>query len=169
MFFGRRDTSATPDNSVSMECWDGYAASRARVTNSMVRTQVRNPIVLTGDVYAHWASDMFRDFDHPGSPVVASEFVTSSITSGADGYDERTGQHPWAAYNPNLKFWTNLRGYVNTRLTPTSFTVDYRSVPQVTSRARRVHPRPLRGDDGVRGMRQTFDNPARRGHSGAGQ
>ena len=160
VFFGRRDSTATPDNTVSMDAWDGYPASRARVTNAMVTTQVRNPIVLTGDVHAHWASEVLADFDDPGSPVVASEFVTSSLTSGGDGYDERTGQHPWAAYNPNLKFWTNLRGYVNTRITPTSFTADYRCVPQVSQKGAAAFTRAtFVVDDGVRGMRQTFDNP----------
>ena len=160
VFFSRRDTSPTPGNSVSMECWDGYAASRARVTDSWMRAQVRNPIVLTGDVHAHWASDIFQDFNAPDSPVVGSEFVTTSITSGADGYDEPTGQHPWAAYNPNLKFWTNLRGYVNTKLTPSSFTVDYRCVPKVTVKGLAAFTRArFVVDDGVRGMRKTYDGP----------
>ena len=161
VFFGRRDSTTTPDVTVSMDSWDGYPASRARVTGAWVDAQVRNPVVLTGDVHAHWASEVLADFDAPDSPVVGSEFVCSSITSTGDGYDEPTGQHPWAAYNPNLKFWTNLRGYVNTTITPEAFTVDYRCVPQVSvkdapafTRARFVV------DDGVRGMRQTFDNPS---------
>ncbi len=161
VFFSRRDTSPTPGNTVSMECWDGYSASRARVTNAWVNAQVRNPIVLTGDVHAHWASDVLQDFNNPDSPVVGSEFVTTSITSGADGYDEPTGQHPWAAYNPNLKFWTNLRGYVNTKLTPTSFTVDYRCVPKVTVKGLAAFTRArFVVDDGVRGLRKTYDNPS---------
>ena len=159
VFFSRRDTTATPDNTVSMDAWDGYSASRARVTNAWVNAQVRNPIVITGDVHAHWASDVFSDFTAPDSPVVGSEFVCSSVSSGGDGYDEPTGQHPWAAYNPNLRFWTNLRGYVNAKLTPESFTVDYRCVPQVSVKGAAAFTRAsFVVDDGVRGMRQTFDN-----------
>ncbi len=161
VFYGRRDSTPTPDNRVSMDAWDGYPASRDRVTQSWVAAGVRNPIVLTGDVHAHWASEVLTDFRAADSPVVGSEFVCSSVTSGGDGYDEPTGQHPWAAYNPNLKFWTNLRGYVNTRITPAAFEVDYRCVPRVSepgapafSRARFVV------EDGVRGMRQTYDNPS---------
>ncbi len=161
VFFSRRDRTPTPDVTVEMDSWDGYPTSRARVINAWVNAQVRNPIVLTGDVHAHWASDVLQNFDDPDSPVVGSEFVTTSITSGADGYDEPTGQHPWAAYNPTMKFWTNLRGYVNTRITPESFTADYRCVPKVTvknlaafTRARFVV------DDGVRGLRQTLDSPS---------
>jgi alkaline phosphatase D len=160
VFFGRRDRSDTPDESVSLDAWDGYAASRHRVIRSWERAKVRNPIVLTGDVHAPWASEVLADFRDPGSAVVGSEFITSSISSGGDGYDEPTGQHPWAAYNANLKFWTNLRGYVNTRITKDSFTAEYRSIPKVSvpdqpayTRARFVV------DDRVRGMRKTYDNP----------
>ena len=32
VFFSRRDSTATPDNTVSMDAWDGYRPSRARVT-----------------------------------------------------------------------------------------------------------------------------------------
>ena len=112
-------------------------------------------------MHAHWASEVLADFDAPDSPVVGSEFVCSSITSTGDGYDEPTGQHPWAAYNPNLKFWTNLRGYVNTTITPEAFTVDYRCVPQVSVKDAPAFTRAgFVVDDGVRGMRQTFDNPS---------
>lgn len=161
VFYGRRDSTATPDNTVSMDAWDGYAASRDRVTSSWVKAQVRNPVVLTGDVHAHWASEVLQDFRAADSPVVGSEFITSSITSGGDGYDEPTGQHPWAAYNPNLRFWTNLRGYVNTRITPDSFTADYRCVARVSVKDQPAFTRArFVVEDGVRGMRQTLDAPA---------
>ncbi len=160
VFFGRRDRTATPDETVSMDSWDGYRPSRDRVVRSWQDAGVRNPVVLTGDVHAHWASEVLQDFRAPDSPAVGSEFVCSSITSGGDGYDEPTGQHPWAAYNPNLRFWTNLRGYVNTRITPESFTVDYRCVTRVKIPDQPVFTRArFVVDDGVPGMRQTFDNP----------
>ncbi len=126
-----------------------------------MRAQVRNPIVLTGDVHAHWASDVLADFSEPDSPVVGSEFVCSSVTSGGDGYDEPTGRHPWAAHNPHLKFWTNLRGYVNTRITPESFTADYRCVPKVTVKGAAAFTRArFVVDDGVRGVRQVTEKEA---------
>jgi len=160
VFFARRASTPAPANRVSMDAWDGYPASRQRVTDSWVRAGVRNPIVLTGDVHAHWASEVLADFTDPASPVVGSEFVTSSITSGGDGYDEPTGQHPWSAYNAHLRFWTNLRGYVTTTITPGAFSASYRCVPRVSvkggpafTRARFVV------HDGVRGMHKTYDAP----------
>ncbi len=159
VFLGRRDRSATPDRTVSMDAWDGYPASRDRVVSSWAG--VRNPVVLTGDVHAHWASEVLADVDDPGSPVVGSELVCSSITSGGSGYDEPTGQHPWAAYNPNLRFWTNLRGYVRTRITPETFDADFRCVPQVTQPGATAFTRAtFRLTDGRRGLEQVADNPA---------
>ncbi|WP_030482495.1 alkaline phosphatase D family protein [Nocardioides aequoreus] len=159
VFLGRRDRSATPDLTVSMDAWDGYPASRDRVVSSWAG--VRNPVVLTGDVHAHWASEVLADFDDPDSQVVGSELVCSSITSGGSGYDEPTGQHPWAAYNPNLRFWTNLRGYVRTRITPETFEADFRCVPQVTQPGAAAFTRAtFRLTDGRRGLEQVADNPA---------
>ncbi len=86
--------------------------------------------------------------------------MSSSITSGGDGYDEPTGTHPWAAWNPNLKFWTNLRGYVSTTITPTSFEADFRCVPVVTTPGAAVFTRRSYVlQDGVRGLVQTADHP----------
>ena len=159
VFFGRRDNDATARTTVSMDAWDGYPASRQRVTQGWVDAGVRNPVVLTGDVHAHWASDLYLDYDNPGA-VVGSELVTSSITSGGNGYDSPTGQHPWAAWNPNLRFWTNLRGYVSTTITPDALTARFRCVAAVTTPGAEVFTRAeFVLDDGERGLRQTADNP----------
>lgn len=131
VFFGRRDNDPGAATTVSMDSWDGYPASRERVTRGWVDAGVRNPVVLTGDVHAHWASDLYLEGDD--GRVVGSELVTSSITSGGDGYDEADGTHPWAAWNPNLRFWTNLRGYVSTTITRDELTARFRCVPVVTT------------------------------------
>ncbi|WP_248582453.1 alkaline phosphatase D family protein [Nocardioides sp. InS609-2] len=160
VFFGRRDSTITPDNTVSMDSWDGYPAARDRVVRSWVDAGVRNPIVLTGDVHAHWGSNVLTDWNDAASPVLGEEFVCSSITSGGNGYDQPTGRHPWAAQNPNLTFWTNLRGYVNTTITPESFTADFRCIPEVRSGEAAAFTRATFViDSGVRGMRKVADNP----------
>jgi alkaline phosphatase D len=160
VFFGRRDNDAGAANTVSMDSWDGYPASRDRVVQGWLGAGVRNPVVLTGDVHAHWASDVLADWTDPTSEVLGSELITSSITSGGDGYDSATGQHPWAAWNPNLRFWTNLRGYVRTTITPDELTADFRCVPAVTTQNAEVFTRAtFVVEDGVRGLQQTADNP----------
>ena len=160
VFFGRRDNDPGAANTVSMDAWDGYPASRARVTQSWVGAGTRNPVVLTGDVHAHWASEIYADPFDPASGIVGSELISSSISSGGDGYDEPTGTHPWAAWNPNLRFWTNLRGYVSTTITPDAMTADFRCVPVVTSLGSSVFTRRSYVlQDGVRGLIQTADQP----------
>ena len=160
VFFGQRDTDPGAANTVSMDAWDGYPASRQRVVQSWVDAEVRNPVVLTGDVHAHWASEVLADPLDGASEVLGSELVTSSITSGGDGYDAPTGAHPWAAWNPNLKFWTNLRGYVSTTITPDTLAADFRCVPAVTTPDAAVFTRRSYViEDGVRGLQQTADYP----------
>ncbi len=162
VFFSRRDRDAGEASVVSMDAWDGYPASRRRITQGWVDAGVRNPVVLTGDVHAHWASEITSDFDDPDAPVVGSEFVTSSITSGGDGYDEPSGAHPWAAYNPHLTFWTNLRGYVSTTITPSEFRADYRCVPRVSEPGASAFTRAsFVVEDGVPGMHRVGRVPRR--------
>ncbi|MBM6406074.1 alkaline phosphatase D family protein [Phycicoccus sp. CSK15P-2] len=160
VFFGRRDRDESEEALVvSMDAWDGYPASRRRVTQGWVDAGVRNPVVLTGDVHAHWASDLYVDYDEPDE-VVGSELVTSSISSGGDGYDEADGTHPWAAWNPNLRFWTNLRGYVSTTVTSDRLEARFRCVPAVTSPDAEVFTRATFVlEDGERGLRQVQDAP----------
>ena len=168
VFFGRRDNDPTAATTVSMDAWDGYRASRQRITQGWVDAGVRNPVVLTGDVHAHWAGDLYLDYDAVESTKpVGSELVTSSITSGGNGYDEADGTHPWAAWNPNLRFWTNLRGYVSTTITPTEMTARFRCVPFVTTPGAEAFTRATFViEDGVRGLQQEQAAPSPQLRSG---
>ena len=64
-----------------MDGWDGYAASRRRITQGWVDAKVRNAVVLTGDVHRNWANDVKVDYKDPHAPVVGSELVCTSVTS----------------------------------------------------------------------------------------
>jgi len=134
VFFSQRDADPGEKKTVSMDAWDGYAPSRERITRGWVEAGVRNPVVLTGDVHAHWASDIRVDFQDETSRVVGAELVTSSITSGGDGADSRTGSHPWLASgeNPHLHFQNSLRGYVRTTITREEMTADFRCLRYVS-------------------------------------
>ncbi|MDF9716001.1 alkaline phosphatase D family protein [Nocardioides sp. ChNu-153] len=159
VFFGGRRNATGAATTVSMDSWDGYPASRQRISQGFLDARVRNPVVLTGDVHAHWASDLYLDYDEPTTPI-GSEFVTTSITSGGDGYDDPTGTHPWMPDNPNIRFWTNLRGYVSTTIEPDAMRVDHRCVPVVTTPdAQAFTRRSYVVEDRVRGMQQVADAP----------
>ena len=145
---------------MSMDSWDGYPASRDRVVRSWVDAGVRNPVVLTGDVHAHWASDVLADWTRRLSPVLGSEFVARSITSGGDGYDKADGTHPWAAQNPNLQL---LDQPARLRQHHDHTDLVHRRLPLpaagVGAGGAGLHARSFVVDDGVRGMRQVADNP----------
>jgi alkaline phosphatase D len=160
VFFGQRDNNSGPQVVTSMDSWDGYAASRDRITRGWVDAGVRNPVVLTGDVHAHWADELKLDYADPTSRTVGTELVCSSITSTGDGADVPAGNHPWAAWNPHLRFYNNQRGYVRTRITADSLTADFQVVPYVTTPGAPVHTRAtFVVEDRVPGLHQTAGSP----------
>ncbi len=61
--------------------WDGYPAARARLLGAIAAQPKGNVVCLGGDVHRHVAARLRADPLDLRSPVVASEFVTSSLTS----------------------------------------------------------------------------------------
>jgi alkaline phosphatase D len=160
VFFAQRDSDPGTPERVSMDAWDGYAASRERITRGWVDAGVRNPVVLTGDVHAHWASDLKIDYDDETSRTVGAELVCSSITTGGDGADSATGSHPWLGYNPHLRFQNSLRGYVRTTITREEMTADFRCLPYVSRPGAEAFTRASFAIyDREPGLDLTYDNP----------
>ncbi len=131
VFFSQVDFTPGPGRGFNPDAWDGAPHSRDRVVDSWVAAKARNVVVLTGDVHAHWAADVKQRFDDPASPVVGTELVSSSITSGGDGSETRPNTAAYLADNPHLRFYNNRRGYVRTRFTPNEMTADFRVLPYV--------------------------------------
>ncbi|MGW4408470.1 alkaline phosphatase D family protein [Nonomuraea sp. NPDC004702] len=115
----------------SNEGWDGYVASRNRLT-AAIDDYRRNAVVLTGDVHSHWAGEVKRDFQDPESKSVAVELVTTSVTSAGNGLDEYPNTQTLLAENPHVKFFNGRRGYVRAKLTQQEMKVDFRSLSRVT-------------------------------------
>ncbi|WP_181798670.1 alkaline phosphatase, partial [Streptomyces sp. WELS2] len=130
-FSRRYNTTATPSK-VSMDSWDGYPASRERILAGAEAAGVENLMVLTGDVHVHYAFDIKRDFDDPGSRTVGTEIVTTSITSGRDGADRPGNWATYLAANPHMKFYNGRRGYVTVTLGQQAARADFKTVPYVT-------------------------------------
>jgi alkaline phosphatase D len=146
----------------NMDGWDGYKASRDRVIAGLVERRVRNPVVLTGDVHANYASDVKADFDDPESPTLGVEFVGTSISSAGDGSDTRPSGELELQWNPHLKFFNFQRGYVRCTLTEQQWRADYRLVPYVSRPGAQVYTRAsFVTDDGSPGLRQVADAAVR--------
>jgi alkaline phosphatase D len=160
VFFAQRDNNAGPAKVTSQDSWDGYAASRDRITKGWMAAGVRNPIVLTGDVHAHWASDLKLNYDDPTSQTVGSELVCTSITSGGNGADSIPANHSFLKINPHLRFYNNQRGYVLTKITADRLDADFKVVPYVNTPGASVHTRAsFTVEDRVPGLHQTYDRP----------
>ncbi|HEU4851876.1 MAG TPA: alkaline phosphatase D family protein [Telluria sp.] len=97
--------------------WDGYSAARARLLDSL--RGVSNPVVLGGDVHTFYANELRPDFSRPVSsanPVVATEFVGTSVTSGSRP-QARTDQY--VEMNPHVKYGrSDRRGFMLMDITP---------------------------------------------------
>jgi alkaline phosphatase D len=138
VFFSQLDLTPGAERGFNTDGWDGYVANRDRMVSGWVNSPVRNLVVLTGDVHAHWAGEVHERFDDPSSPVVATELVTTSISSGGDGLVSRDDIAEVASENPHLRYHSSRRGYVRTRIARDELRVDYRQVPFISRRGAEV-------------------------------
>ncbi|PZG05964.1 alkaline phosphatase D family protein, partial [Nonomuraea aridisoli] len=138
VFLMEMDWANGPAKGYSNEGWDGYVASRDRLT-AAIDAYERNAVVLTGDVHAHWAGHIRRDRRDPGSRPVAVELVTTSVTSEGDGLDEYPDTPDLLRENPHVTFFNGRRGYVRATITRSEMRVDFRSLPRVTEPGAAAH------------------------------
>jgi alkaline phosphatase D len=81
--------------------WNGYPAARDRVLRQLRDSRLANPVVLGGDIHSFWANELKLDWQDPAAPVVATEFVGSSITSAGPPQAKFA---KWVAENPHVRF-----------------------------------------------------------------
>jgi len=129
---GQTDRAPGPAVDVWYDPWDGYVADRNRVLAAAQDRGVRNLVVITGDRHQNYAWDLKRDYADPTSPTVATEFVGTSVTSGADGADMNSDGEKFLAANPHMKFFNAQRGYVRVNVNRDRWQSDYRVLPFVT-------------------------------------
>ena len=131
------DHESGPGQAFYSDGWDGYPAARQRLLDVLAEPQPRNPVVLGGDVHAFWVTELKRDFNDPSSETVASEFVSTSITS-----QSRPEDHIQAVVreNPHLLYASGReRGYLRLEVTPDLARADLRGVSSVKVRAPSCH------------------------------
>ncbi|MFC0110973.1 alkaline phosphatase D family protein [Kibdelosporangium aridum] len=132
---GRLDHDGASGNRLWHDAWDGYPAARKRLTDAWVNHRVSNPVVVTGDWHSTFVNDIHRDFDRPGSPVVATEFVGTSISSNGDGEVYGPYYGPMIKYNPHIKFFDgDRRGYFRCTVRNDQMTADLQIVSTVSRR-----------------------------------
>lgn len=126
------DRTIGDERGYSMDQWPGYLFERNRLVSFLDERRVPNPVVLTGDIHSNWVNDLRVDDLRPESPVVATEFVGTSISSGGNGQASPPELDSLLAENPCVRFHNRERGYVACELTPESWRSDYIVVDDVT-------------------------------------
>ncbi len=116
----------------SMDQWPGYAAERTKLMKFVQSNQIKNPVVLTGDIHSNWANELRIDDTKPDQPTVAVEFVGTSISSGGNGKQNPDNLDKIYAANPGVKFHNAQRGYVRCTVSPKDWKSDYIVVDDVT-------------------------------------
>ena len=128
----RLDRFPGPERRYSMDKWDGYEQSRARMLRFLGERKPSNPVMLAGDVHNNWVNDIRLSVDDEKTPLVATEFVGTSITSGGDGSDMSPLMKAMVSENPCVRFANDQRGYVRFALTPKELRADFRVVEFVS-------------------------------------
>jgi alkaline phosphatase D len=142
VFFAPRDLDPGPAVDIDDDSWDDYAVERDALRDHLVAAGTANPVIVTGDVHAHHACDLHADPRDLASPVVATELVTTSISSGGDGGEHAPGDAAMLAANPHIRFVDRRRGYVRNTVTAGDWRAEFRVVDRVSVRgdpARTAH------------------------------
>ncbi len=114
-----------------MDQWPGAANERQALMKFIADRKIPNPVVLTGDIHANWVNNLRVDDRQADSPVVATEFVGTSISSGGNGPKEVKNLEKLMANNACVQFHNQERGYVRCVVTPDKWTSDYVVVEDV--------------------------------------
>jgi alkaline phosphatase D len=114
------------------DAWDGFPAARNRLLDQLVARSVPNPVFVTGDWHSTFVNDIRQDFDAPDSPVVATEFVGTSVTTNGDGIVYGPYYGPMVKHNPHIRFFDgDRRGYQRHTLTHETWRTDLVMVDRV--------------------------------------
>jgi alkaline phosphatase D len=126
------DRKPGPETMYPVDQWAGYEVERNRLLGFIAERKIANPVVLTGDIHSNWVADLKPDFSREDSPVVGTEFVGTSISSGGDGAVRNPTVDAYLPENPHVRFFNGQRGYVSCEVTHQRWESRYRVVPSVT-------------------------------------
>jgi alkaline phosphatase D len=126
---GYNNEAPLPEHRYWTDAWNGYPAARERLMKFLAEKHISNPVVLSGDIHAFVVSGLHLKAADLDSPLVAPEFVTTSITSDAlpESYFDNARK-----INPNLLTATGAhRGYVRMDITKETLRADLIAIDTV--------------------------------------
>ena len=112
---------------IASDGWDGYPKARERLLRAIAEPKVGNVVCLGGDVHRHVAAQLRLHGNDERSPIVASEFVCSSVTT--HGLSEALTGLIMASNTDMLHGRSDERGYVFLDISRQAALCDFRSTP----------------------------------------
>jgi alkaline phosphatase D len=135
--FAHFDQSGDGPPSYWADAWNGYPAARARLLETVAQRKTSNPVILGGDIHAFMVSDVNARPEDPESPIVATELVTTSVTSVGPA---QSSFDRWLMENPNVRLGRGeRRGYLRLVVGPEHLRADLMAVDDVERADSGVH------------------------------
>lgn len=128
----------------SFDGWDGFSAERADLLAHVRKNDIRNFVVLTGDIHNFYAGVLREDFGDKKEEPVGVEIVGGSVTSA--GFYEVThsdlnlpARLILPKLNPHLRYLDmKHHGYVKARVTPEAAKFEFLAVDTVLEERSRL-------------------------------
>ncbi|MEV6279484.1 alkaline phosphatase D family protein [Nocardia sp. NPDC051832] len=109
------DSLGTPESGVValVDQWDGYAADRRRLFDTITAQAITDVVFLTGDIHSSWAAELPANLaEYPHGPRVGVEFIVPSVTAKGVGDAipvpprtvSRAVEGAVTAINPHLRY-----------------------------------------------------------------
>jgi alkaline phosphatase D len=116
---------------VVTDTWDGYFGNRKELLETLAAGGVENLVVLTGDFHCATVGDVRADPYDLTSPVLATEFMATSISSSFP--QAAADAAPLVlATNPQIKFFDARKGWTMLSVDADKVTAEYRGVVDPT-------------------------------------
>jgi alkaline phosphatase D len=107
--------------------WDGYPQARAKLLGSVAQAGLKDVVLLGGDVHMNVAAQLRVQPNDEKSPIVASEIVTTSITSR--GLGEKLLAQIRDSNPDILHARSDERGYTFLDVKPEGISAQFRTTP----------------------------------------
>lgn len=131
--FSPFDRKPGPASLFSADGWDGYPAARERLLNALASHRPSNPVFIGGDLHAFFVSDVQHNYAERSPQRLASEFVTTSISSRRRGSQARLDK--LRRENSHLLYANGTaRGYLRMEATAKELRADLRAMSSVAKR-----------------------------------
>ena len=115
------------------DAWDGYPGERSRILQAIHDMGVANPVSIAGDWHSTFVHNLKADYEDDAAPVVATEFVGTSISSNGDGLVYGPYYGPMVPFNEHIEFFDgDRRGYVLCKLDHEVWRTELRMVESVS-------------------------------------